>query len=57
MKIVTSVLTLAATAGLALLALTSRKVAGDAQAIENVGTQASGEESTSVPAAAESWFV
>ncbi len=57
MKIVTSVLTLAATAGLALLALTSRKDAGDAQTIDNVGTQASGEESTSVPAAAESWFV
>ncbi len=57
MKIVTSVLTLAATAGLALLALTSRKDVGAAQTIENVGTQASGEKPISVPAAAESWFV
>ena len=57
MKHVTSVLMLAASAGLALFALTTRKEAADAETAESVDRHAAVDEPTGVPAAAESWFV
>ena len=57
MKVVTSVLMLAASAGLALLALTTRREAGDMETVESVDRHAAVEDPTRVPAAAESWFV
>lgn len=56
MKIVTSVLMFAASAGLALFALTTRKEAGDAETMESADRHVAVEEPTSAPAA-ESWFV
>ena len=57
MKIATSILALAATAGLALLALTTRKESGVIEPVESVDMQASNEAPTHVPATADTWFV
>jgi hypothetical protein len=57
MKIATSILALAATAGLALLALTTRKDSGVIEPVESVDMQASNEAPTRVPATADTWFV
>lgn len=57
MKIAMSILTFAATAGLALLALTARKDPEVVETSRNVDAQATVKESTSVPASADTWFV
>ncbi len=57
MKFVTSVLMFAATAGLALLALTTRKDVPVAQTIQNVDTQPTGDEPAGPESLADSWFV
>jgi len=57
MKIAASILAIATTAGLALLALTTRKGTEVVEAIQNVDRPQANEESTSVAAIADTWFV
>lgn len=57
MKIATSILALVTAAGLALLALTTRRETEVVESIQNVDRQAVSEESTSVAAVADTWFV
>ena len=57
MKFATSVLMLAATAGLALLALTTLKETSVAQTIENVDTQPTDEELAGAESLTDTWFV
>ena len=57
MKFATSVLMLAATAGLALLALTTRKDTVVAETIQNVDTQPTGEDLAGAESFTDTWFV
>lgn len=57
MKFSTSVLMFAATAGLALLALTTRKDIAVVETIENVNTQPTGEQLAGADSLADPWFV
>ena len=57
MKFATSVLMFAATAGLALLALTTRKEIRVVETIENVDTQPTGEQLARAESFTDTWFV
>lgn len=57
MRFATSVLMLAATAGLALLALTTRKETRVAETIANVDSQPTGDEVARVESLTDTWFV